>query len=252
MVHQLIICLELKFKLKDNMKSYFYVNNTEGLVCSKMLHPMYEQFILPYFTLSDKVVLGGSLAMKMLGLMEFEETLRQPDLDFSLTEPLTQQELSIIVDFFNLINRDENPYKPEGHIVDEKLLKQDLLLFTKLEEVEIMDSNLQPSGYKQLIQRYKIDFFNHTYLSKRDYLPITYKTHDDQTWGIKLTHPSIILAAKAKYAFDVRVGKQFKHWEDLEELFHRKNADKYFRVLKDIEKYRTNKRKYTSDPDLAF
>lgn len=217
-----------------SITSRFYVSNTKGIVCDRMLNPVYEQFILPYFSLSDKVVLGGSLAMKMLGLMDFKEENRQPDLDFSLTEPLTQQELSIIVDFFNLKNRDENPYRPEGHIVDDELLKQDLLLFIKLEEVEIMDMNGQSSGYLQNVQRYKVDFFNHAYLKERDFIPVKYKTHNGDTIDIKLTHPSIILAAKAKYAFDVRVGKQFKHWEDLEELFHRKNADRYFRVMKNI------------------
>ena len=229
-----------------DIRSQFYVSSTKGIICDRMLSPMYEQFILPYFSLSDKVVLGGSLAMKMMGLMDFKEENRHPDLDFSLTEPLTKQELSTIVDFFNLKNRDENPYKPEAHIVDDELLKQELLLFMKLEEVEIMDMNGQLSGYKQEVQRYKVDFFNHSYLSKRDCIPVKYITHDDQEWDIKLTHPSIILSAKAKYAFDVRVGKQFKHWEDFEELFHRKNADNYFRRLKDIEKYRNTQRKYTS------
>ena len=212
----------------------FYVDITNEIVCDRMLHPAYEQFILPYFSLSDKVVLGGSLAMKMLGLMDFKEENRQPDLDFSLTESLTKQELSTIVDFFNLKNRDENPYRPEGHIVDDELLKQDLLLFIKLEEVEIMDMNGQSSGYTITAQKYKVDFFNHAYLKERDFIPVKYKTHNGDTIDIKLTHPSIILAAKAKYAFDTRVGKQFKHWEDLEELFHRKNSDKYFRTMKNL------------------
>ena len=86
----------------------------------------------------------------------------------------------------------------------------------------------------QLKKVYNVDFFNHTYLKERDFIPAKYKTHNGDIVDIKLTHPSIILAAKAKYAFDTRVGKQFKHWEDLEELFHRKNSDKYFRTMKNL------------------
>lgn len=212
----------------------FVITNTQGLVCERMLDPAYENWILPYFTLSNKVVLGGSLAMKIMGLMEFKEKERQPDLDFSLIEPFTSNELATIVDFFDLRRRDQNPYTPEGKaFVDEDMLKNDLLLFMKTDNVEVQDI-WDNSFSTQEIKVYNVDFFNHVYLKERDFIPVTYKTHNGDMVDIKLTHPSIILAAKAKYAFDIRVGKQFKHWEDLEELFHRKNSDKYFKTMKQI------------------
>jgi hypothetical protein len=207
-----------------------YIKN-QHLVCKKVLPIEYERYILPYFGMSNKVVLGGSIALNMLGLMKLDYVERQPDLDFSLTAPFTDTELATMVDFFDLRRRDKNPYLPEGKgFINDDILKQDLILFSKIEKVE------EPNKYRDERQVYKVDFFNHTYLAERDVIPITYVDHEDNEWPIRLTHPSIILAAKAKYAFDVRVGKQFKHWEDIEELYQRKNSEKYFRIMKQIEK----------------
>lgn len=212
----------------------FKITNSYDLLCDRMLNPAYENWVLPYFTLTNKVVLGGSLAMKMMGLMEFDEKERRPDLDFSLLEPFMSHELASIVDFLDLRRRDANPYTPEGKaFVNEDLLKDDLLLFMKIDHVEVKNTWDDSISIEEM-KVYNVDFFNHTYLKERDFIPVKYKTHNGDIVDIKLTHPSIILAAKAKYAFDTRVGKQFKHWEDLEELFHRKNSDKYFRTMKNL------------------
>jgi hypothetical protein len=209
----------------------------QHLVCKKVLPAEYEKYILPYFSMSNKVVLGGSIALNMLDLMKLNYSERQPDLDFSLIAPFTDNELSVMVDFFDLKRRDKNPYGPEGKgIVNNDILNNELILFVKLEKIKIIDVN-NPSGvFVDERQAYKVDFFNKNYLEERDIIPIIYIDHEDNEWPIKLTHPSIILAAKAKYAFDVRVGKQFKHWEDIEELYQRKNSKKYFRIMRQIEK----------------
>lgn len=214
-----------------------YINKTDGIICKKMLPIEYERYILPYFNMSDKVVLGGSITLNMLDLMKLDYVERRPDLDFSLTAPFTDSELSVMVDFFDLRRRDKNPYFPEGKgIVNDDILKQDLILFSKIEQLEIIDVNNPSRTFTDERQVYKVDFFNNTYISERDVIPVTYHDHEDNKWAIKLTHPSIILAAKARYAFDVRVSKQFKHWEDIEELYHRKNSEKYFRIMRQIEK----------------
>jgi hypothetical protein len=218
-----------------------YINKIDGVkdyvLCKKVLPVEYEKYILPYFNMSDKVVLGGSIALNMLDLMKLDYSERQPDLDFSLSAPFTDSELSVMVDFFDLRRRDANPYAPEGKgVVTDDILKQDLILFSKIEKVEKTDTNIPAGVFIDERQVYKVDFFNNTYLAERDVIPITYIDHEENEWSIKLTHPSIILAAKAKYAFDVRIGKQFKHWEDIEELYQRKNSEKYFRIMRQIEK----------------
>lgn len=225
----------------ETKATYIHINKNDGIkhniLCKKVLPVEYEKYILPYFNMSDKVVLGGSIALNMLDLMKLDYSERQPDLDFSLTAPFTDNELATMVDFFDLRRRDTNPYLPEGKgFVNDDILKQDLILFAKTEKLEIIDVN-NPSGtFTDERQVYKVDFFNNTYLAERDVIPVIYHDHEDNKWSIRLTHPSIILAAKARYAFDVRVGKQFKHWEDIEELYQRKNSEKYFRIMRSIEK----------------
>jgi hypothetical protein len=80
--------------------------------------------------------------------------------------------------------------------------------------------------YKE--EYYKMDFFNKNYLRKKDYFELDY-------FGttIKLTHPSIILAAKMMYGTDIRVGKQFKHFKDIQKM----DWDNYFKVVKLIKSY---------------
>lgn len=235
----------------ETKATYIHINKNDGIknyvLCEKVLPVEYEKYILPYFNMSDKVVLGGSIALNMLDLMKLDYSKRQPDLDFSLTEAFTPHELAVIVDFFDLRRSDKNSYKPDDKaFVDDNTLKQDLILFSKVEKIDINN----PAGvFIDEKQVYKVDFFNNTYLAERDIIPITYVDHEENEWSIKLTHPSIILAAKAKYAFDVRIGKQFKHWEDIEELYQRKNSEKYFRIMKQIEKAMSeqrNKKLYTN------
>jgi hypothetical protein len=225
----------------ETKATYIHINKNDGIkhyiLCKKVLPVEYEKYILPYFNMSDKVVLGGSIALNMLELMKLNYSERQPDLDFSLTEAFTPHELAVIVDFFDLRRSDKNSYKPDDKaFVDDNTLKQDLILFSKVEKVEKTDINNPAGVFIDEKQVYKVDFFNNTYLAERDIIPITYVDHEENEWSIKLTHPSIILAAKAKYAFDVRIGKQFKHWEDIEELYQRKNSEKYFRIMRQIEK----------------
>ena len=62
----------------------------------------YEDIILPLMNMSDKLVLGGSLALHILDIMDYDFDNRKPDMDFSLREALTEHELSVIKDFYEL------------------------------------------------------------------------------------------------------------------------------------------------------
>ena len=70
-----------------------------------------------------------------------------------------------------------------------------------------------------------IDFFNQHYLGIKDIIEVDY-------FGttIKLNHPSVTLSAKMKYASDNRVGKQYKHFQDIKSI----DWIKYFNILKFI------------------
>jgi len=47
---------------------------------------------------------------------------------------------------------------------------------------------------------------------------------------LRLTHPSVILSHKSKYAYDNRVGKQYKHFQDLQKI----DWKKYFQIVKNF------------------
>ena len=190
---------------------------------------MWEDRFLALMAVNDKLVLGGSVALHILDIMKYDFVGRTPDLDFSLTETLSEDELSALVDFFNLgILRSTNDYDaidgtPQPINIPD-ILERELILLETNYPISISLTDEEWNEYKN--KYYKVDFFNNNYLKKRDWFELDY-------FGtpIKLTHPSIILAAKMKYATDNRVGKQYKHFQDI----HNINWDNYFPIVKSIQ-----------------
>ena len=201
----------------------------------------YDNIILPLMTINPKLVLGGSLALHILDIMDYDFSNRKPDIDFSLLEPLTEEELLLSKDFFNLdfllrnrdydiddtIGEDEHPSK--------RLKPKPLSYFINKDIIQLYKPNLngKPDGVEHWDKEYIIDFFNNTYLPKKELVVIDYKDFE-----LKLSHPSYILSHKSKYAYDSRVGKQFKHFQDLQKI----NWDKYFPIVKTfVPQYDFNK-----------
>jgi hypothetical protein len=190
----------------------------------------YEDVIFPLMQTNGKFVLGGSLALYILDIMEYNFTNRTPDFDISLLESLTFNELEITKDFFGLkfkiSNGDYDLVKEEGEYKiksTEYFLKKDLIQLCKEFNV---DGDL---GY--IRTEYIIDFFNSALLPQKEVVMVNYKGYD-----LKLTHPSIILSYKSKYAYDNRVGKQYKHFEDLQKI----DWKKYFYIIKNfVPKFET-------------
>ena len=194
----------------------------------------YESIILPLMTMSDKLVLGGSLALHILDIMDYDFDNRKPDIDFSLREALTEHELSVIKDFYELsfIMR-RNDYnvetiEHEDHLMEQRQIVKPVQHFLTKDIIQLYkrDPNAQPDGIEHWDKEYIIDFFNSTYLPKRELVVIDYKGYE-----LRLSHPSYILSHKSKYAYDSRVGKQFKHFQDLQKI----DWKKYFAIVKKIE-----------------
>ena len=184
-----------------------------------------------WLCINPKLTLGGSLALYLLDIMDYDFTNRKPDLDFSLLESLTEEELLSIKDFFDLsfVIRG-NDYEINTENVDDNLQRQ----FTKTKPVshfltkEIIqiykpDLNAKPDGAEHWDKEYIIDFFNKDYLPSKEMIKIKYKDFE-----LRLTHPSVILSHKSKYAYDTRVGKQYKHFQDLQTI----DWKKYFQIVK--------------------
>jgi len=204
--------------------------STEHLI--NRLPEKWENKIIPLMSLHDKFVLGGSIALYILKMMDYNFEERTPDLDFSLIEPFEEKEFLTLIDFFNLhLIRTNQDYGVEGNDVIPKSLlehlKKDLIILEHNPEPNsIIFSDDAFKEYKE--EYYKLDFFNKNYLRKKDYFELDY-------FGttIKLTHPSIILAAKMMYGTDIRVGKQLKHFQDIQKM----DWDNYFKVIKLIKSY---------------
>jgi hypothetical protein len=191
----------------------------------------YENIILPLMTMSEKLVLGGSLALHILDIMDYDFSSRKPDMDFSLREPLTENELSVIKDFYELSfimrTNDYNIKNTENEEEQIQMPKPVQHFLTKdIIQLYKPDPNAQPDGNEHWDKEYIIDFFNSTYLPKRELVVIDYKGYE-----LRLSHPSYILSHKSKYAYDNRVGKQFKHFQDLQKI----DWKKYFSIVKNIE-----------------
>ena len=194
----------------------------------------WEEKIIPLMTIHNKFVLGGSLALYILKMMEYDFGKRKPDLDFSLTEPFEEEEFLTLIDFFNLsIIKSSNDYEEEGDTIKLKSpiesLKKDLIILEhncKYQEYSLSEYSSLGDTLKDFKEKYyKVDFFNKNYLKAKDWFELDY-------FGttIKLTHPSIILAAKMMYGTDTRVGKQYKHFQDIQSI----DWDNYFKIVKCI------------------
>lgn len=189
----------------------------------------WEDKIIPLITLHDKFVLGGSLALYILKMMKYDFEKRDPDLDFSLTEPFEEKEFLTLLDFFNLsIIKNSGDYEDKDGIIKlnspVESLKKDLIMLSYYNQNQVFMDDHDLQEYQE--KYYKVDFFNKNYLKIKDWFELDY-------FGttIKITHPSIILAAKMMYGTDTRVGKQYKHFQDIQGI----DWDNYFKIVKHIK-----------------
>jgi hypothetical protein len=203
----------------------------------RSLPQSYEDIIFPLMTVCPKLVLGGSLGLYVLGVMEYDFTNRKPDIDFSLTEPLTLEELIIIKDFFQLqfiirnkdyevtivssidplsgdYDRIQTP-KPNSHFLTKEIIQ---LYKAKSEAVH--------DGTEHWDKEYIIDLFNSNYITDYNVVKVPYGDS-----FINITHPATILSHKSKYAYDNRVKKQYKHFKDIQDI----DWDNYYIQVKKIQ-----------------
>jgi hypothetical protein len=197
-----------------------------------------EEIVYPLMGMCSKLVLGGSLGLYVMDIMDYDFNKRKPDIDFSLTEPLTAEELNIIKDFFQLeFVLGSNDYDFEE--VPASLTEDETIRKTKSAEYFLTKELIQLRKYDEDRNTlYTIDIFNSQYLKQKDAVEvrIPFKETPNTSFNLRLNHPSITLSYKARYAYDTRVGKQFKHWDDIEKM----DKKKYFKIIKNI-KVRTMK-----------
>jgi hypothetical protein len=251
-----------KFSTNNTGTIKTQINKYTPPLCIYPLPSEIEDIVFPLMGMCNKLVLGGSLGLYVMDIMEYDFNKRKPDIDFSLTEPLTVEEFNQIKDFLQLeIVANNNDYDfdeyDDGettgrtnrrHKPTEHFLTKELIQLRKYDE----------KGNTI----YTIDFFNSQHIKKKDvvHLNIPFKEIPLGVtlnyFSLKVNHPALTLSYKARYAYDPRIGKQFKHWEDIEKI----DKKKYFKVAKQIKtkKVRTGSDatdfdvKTIYDPSLTF
>ena len=159
----------------------------------------YLDFISAITTICPKLVLTGQLSFHLLGFIEYNFTGREPDLDFALTESLTEQDIDFLKGFFDLEVLDRQGY-----------IKSDA------STVELMSSDLISLIYKKSTKdQIVVDIFTKQITNDiHNLLPL--KMLSDHI--IFVQHPKIAISYKALYAFSESYGKKDKHKNDLIDL----------------------------------
>jgi hypothetical protein len=181
----------------------------------KKLPERIENILIPLISINQKMVLGGSLCLHLLDIMDIDFEKRPSDLDISLSDKLTVEELLIIKDFFNLNIRYRYTDYSKSYRDKIEFIKRDISKVLKRELVQLFNEKI------------KIDIFN-TDLKNDDIF-----TFDYEGLKIKMVYPSIILSHKSKYAYDPRVGASRKHFYDLQRI----NWEKYFIICNNNIQY---------------
>lgn len=211
--------------LNTDMKEIIELNRLPG---------KYEDVILPMMFTNPKLTLGGSLALYILGLIKYNFSGRTPDIDFSLTEALDEEDLTWLMNFFELKPASKPAYD-NVEFNTENLIDHELILLEKDIEIDFINSDSSWEKY------FKVDIFNKNYLPKKDWFELDY-------FGtkIKMTHPSVIFAAKMKYATDLKVGKQRKHFDDIQNI----DWDNYFKTIRHIKTENEQYKEISSDASI--
>jgi hypothetical protein len=155
-------------------------------------YQLMDELVLPMMNFSNKLVLAGSLSLKILGLMDKNRLTH--DLDFVLTEKLTQDELNHIRDFFE--------FTISNTIINDAYQEVTITLPQTEREIIHLKSD-----------RTSVDIFNNNYVKEGD---IIYVLHNKNL--IKVNHPSQTILAKCKYMLNIVSHSFNKHKTDVGQM----------------------------------
>lgn len=179
----------------------------------------YENIIIPMLKISPKLVLGGSIGLGILGLLDFKYEHRRPDIDFSLSEKITEEETNLLKDFFqfdySLWGSERDAIIAAIADVSPTFDEMRNIKFIKCDFFNPNDGDLIVGRLSSLTQHstnLKIDIFKNHVLGPNDMLYIPYKDI-----VIPITHPHVILKAKVDYAYQNEYSSP-KHLRDLEDV----------------------------------
>jgi hypothetical protein len=199
----------MRLKFKDNLLDSFKDDTKEIL----------DKYVLPILAMNEKFVLTGSLSLKLLG---FEPLDKVGDIDIGLLEPLTEEEWTLLKNFFGLSTSKSEMYDDDSKNTEKFDPKAHLWQFYKHWGIPAGDELMREATFK-------MDIFNDEIIRKKD--TITVYLNDFQ---IRLLHPSITYSYRMRYALDVRGGTAYKYWERMKSFMD--NAKEYYIKIRALYK----------------
>jgi hypothetical protein len=202
-------------------------------------------------SLCPKLILSGRLSLFALSLTDIDFEKRKPDLDFSLTEPLTEYEFDQIVALLEL-EYTQGTYEDDEvqRVWDElnnsnkkptsEILKQDLIrLYDKKNDIyiDIFNSYYQNDFSPKHENLYPVNFGVYE-KNKNTNGP----TPPDKLIPhiVYCQHPSVTISHKVKYSFYTNYGKMKKHYDDVVDLF----IKQYSYIHEQLEYYNNKKKDF--------
>ena len=202
-------------------------------------------------SLCPKLILSGRLSLFALALTDIDFEKRKPDLDFSLTEPLTEYEFDQIVALLELehthgtyedneVERIWDELQNPNKKPTSEILKQDLIrLHDKKNDIyiDIFNSYYQNDFSPKHENLYPVNF---------GVLEKNKNTNGPTDHGkliphiVYCQHPSVTISHKVKYSFYTNYGKMKKHYDDVVDLF----IKQYSYIHEQLEYYNNKKKDF--------
>lgn len=191
----------------------FDLRSYPGFVQTKYSHPINfindEELFIQIRSLTSicpKLILAGSVSLHVLGISNFDFKVRKPDLDFALTEPLTEEEFLLLRSFFDLKSLNGGDYGMED---DNSVKVSDIL---KREVIFMQDPKTNRN-----FDIFNKDYFDKFRANQYNLYPINFG-NNKEPYIVYCQHPAITISHKMKYAFCSNYGKKQKHFNDCVDL----------------------------------
>ena len=187
--------------------------------------------------LCPKLILAGSISLHVLGVSTIDFKTRNPDLDFGLTEPITEEELDGLIGFLNLkLTSAGDMYDLYSDDVptSKQAVQQDLIrLFDEKNNIfiDIFNSNFDNNFHSKQNDLYPINFGNHI-----------------QPQIIYVQSPAVTISHKVKYSFYPKYNKRKKHKDDCVDFL----CKNYVSILERINSHSDLKRIFEKALHLKF
>lgn len=183
----------------------------------------FDTVVVPMLKMCPKLVLTGSVLL--WGLFLLPKDRKPGDIDFNLLGPLTEQEKSILIDFFKL-HQIEPKYDEIHPFIEDTVIPANQFFYVDSYKIKVEDTSNILEKPTRIEEKYiHIDVFKREYLTPRETIIIEYKNKDGDTTLIKCSHPSVPISYKVRFALSGYLSSD-KHQMDFNYINNHRNLIK--------------------------